>query len=107
MYGGDVNKSHDCKEELRAAGSRATPGRLALLGVLERVRCPLTVTELEAKLPELNQVTLYRALEALTAAGLLRQGMRESVMQYEYAGRPHHHHMVCSDCGTSMQCRIC
>ncbi|MDB5225144.1 MAG: ferric uptake regulator, fur family [Candidatus Adlerbacteria bacterium] len=99
--------SHDCREELRAAGSRATPGRLALLAVLERARCPLTVSELEEKLPDLNEVTLYRAAEALAAAGLLRQGMREGVMQYEYAGRPHHHHMVCTDCGVSAQCRVC
>jgi Fe2+ or Zn2+ uptake regulation protein len=102
-----VSQTHDCREELRAAGSRATPGRLALLGALEQARCPLTVAELEARLPELNQVTLYRAAEALAAAGLLRRGMRGGVMQYEYAGRPHHHHLVCSDCGISMQCRVC
>ena len=99
--------AHDCKEELRAAGSRATPGRLALLAVLERVRRPLTVLELEEKLPDLNEVTLYRAAEALAAAGLLRRGMRAGVMQYEYAGRPHHHHMVCTDCGVSVQCKVC
>lgn len=102
-----MSKNHDCREELRAAGSRATPGRLALLGVLERAKRPMTVAELEAKLPELNEVTLYRALEALAAAGLLRQGMRDGVMQYEYAGRPHHHHLVCSDCGVSVQCGVC
>lgn len=107
MYGRGVSKNHDCKEELRAAGSRATPGRLALLGVLERARRPMTVAELELKLPEINEVTLYRAAEALCVAGLLRKGMREGVMQYEYAGRPHHHHMVCTDCGVSMQCRVC
>lgn len=100
-------QAHDCREELRAAGSRATPGRLALLGVLERARCPLAVAELEARLPGLNQATLYRALLALAAAGLLRRGMKEGVMQYEYAGRPHHHHLVCTDCGVSMECRAC
>lgn len=98
---------HDCREELRAAGSRATPGRLALLGELERARRPMTVAELEARLPALNQVTLYRAVEALAAAGLLRRGMKGGVAQYEYAARPHHHHLVCTDCGVSMECRAC
>lgn len=107
MYCAGVSKNHDCKEELRAAGSRATPGRLALLGVLERAKRPLTVGEMEAKLSDLNQVTLYRALEALSAAGLLRQGMRDGVMQYEHAAKPHHHHLVCSDCGEAVQCGMC
>lgn len=102
-----MGRNHDCREELRAAGSRATPGRLALLAALERARCPLTVAELEARLPKLNQVTLYRAVEALAAAGLLRRGMKEGAAQYEYARRPHHHHLVCTDCGASMRCRAC
>ena len=103
-----MGNHHDCKEELRQAGSRATPGRLALLEVLERVRRPLSIGELEVKCPGLNEATLYRAAEALASAGLLRRGMRQDgVAQYEYAGRPHHHHMVCSDCGVSMQCRVC
>lgn len=108
LYATRVGKNHDCKEELRLAGSRATPGRLALLSTLERARCPLTVGELEARLPALNEATLYRAAEALAAAGLLRRGMRQDgTAQYEYAGRPHHHHLVCTDCGIAMQCRVC
>ena len=98
---------HDCREELRAAGSRATPGLLALLGELEPARRPMTVAELEARLPKLNQVTLYRAVEALAAAGLLRRGMKGGVARYEYARRPHHHHMVCTGCGASARCGIC
>lgn len=102
-----MDKPHDCKEELRAAGSRATPGRLALLALLERERKPLTVLQIRSKLRSLNEVTIYRALEALAVAGLLRQGMREGVAQYEYAARPHHHHLVCTDCGKALACRTC
>jgi Fe2+ or Zn2+ uptake regulation protein len=102
-----MGMAHDCREELRAAGSRATPGRLALLAALERARRPLAVAELEALLPRLNPATLYRALEALAGAGLLRRGMKEGVARYEYARRPHHHHLVCTDCGFSPSCRAC
>lgn len=102
-----MEKAHDCREELRAAGSRATRGRLAILRVLERERKPLTVSRLRGKLPSLNQVTLYRALDALAAAGLVRKGESDRVTHYEYARRPHHHHMVCTDCGYGRGCGAC
>lgn len=101
-------KPHDCKEELRRAGSRATPGRVALLRVLEREHAPLTVPHLHRKLPTFNEVTLYRALDALTAAGLVRKGVGgDRISRYEYAGKPHHHHLVCSDCGYAKTCPAC
>jgi Fur family ferric uptake transcriptional regulator len=103
-----MTKVHDCKAELHAAGSRATPGRLALLEVLERQRTPLTVAQLAHKLPSLNQVTLYRALDALAAAGLIRKGVGvDRTAHYEYAARPHHHHLVCTDCGFAKMCATC
>ncbi len=102
-----MGPSHDCKEELRAAGSRATPGRLALLAVLEHATRPLTVEEIARKVRSLNPVTLYRALDALVHAGLVRRGMDGRVAQYEYARKPHHHHMVCVDCGFTQLCRNC
>lgn len=100
-------KSHDCKDELRAAGSRATPGRLALLGVLERAAKPLTVGELERRLHGLNPVTLYRALNALVRAGLVRKGMHGRSATFMYAAKAHHHHLVCVDCGFNQLCRAC
>lgn len=98
---------HNCREELHEAGSKATPGRLALLKVLERAPESLTVKELEIKLPELNHVTLYRALEALVEAGLVRKGIREGVMRFAHAEKPHHHHLVCTDCEYEQACRTC
>ncbi len=100
-------KTHDCRDELHEAGSKATPGRLALLSVLERSPEPLTVKELETKLPSINHVTLYRALDALVEAGLVRKGIREATMRFEYAGKPHHHHLVCADCSYISSCATC
>ena len=87
---------------LRDAGLRATPGRLALLAVLTKESKPLTVPQIEARMKgRLNQVTLYRALEALAASGIVaRVNLDHDHAHYELAaGRPHHHHAVCSDCG--------
>ena len=100
-------KNHDCKVELHEAGSKATPGRLALLKVLEHGRKPLTIKEIQQTLKDLNLVTLYRALGALVEAGLVRQGVVGRVARFEYAGKPHHHHLVCTDCGFEQTCRIC
>jgi len=98
---------HDCRDELRAAGSRVTKGRLALLALLERARRPLTVVEIQKKLHSINPVTLYRALEPLVAAGLVRRGSDGRTAHFEYGGRSHHHHLVCRDCGLAMQCKAC
>jgi len=49
----------------------------------------------------LNQVTLYRALEALREAGIVaRVNLEHEHAHYELsAGRPHHHHAICRGCG--------
>lgn len=98
---------HDYKKELHQAGSRATPGRLALLKVLESAEQPMTVKEIRKSVQRLNPVTLYRALESLVQAGLVRQGVEDRVAHFEYARKPHHHHMVCIDCGFIKQCSTC
>lgn len=87
---------------LRDAGLRATPGRLALLAILAKEPKPVTVQTLEKRMKgALNHVTLYRALEALTEAGIVaRAGLGHDHAHYELlAGRPHHHHAVCRGCG--------
>lgn len=92
----------DVVQLLRQAGMRATPGRCALLEVLAAEPKPLTVQQLEARLDHsLNYVTLYRALEALAAAGIVvRSDLGHDHAHYELvAGRAHHHHVVCTTCG--------
>lgn len=104
---GDMSKSHDCAEELRTVGSKVTPARLEVLAVLERATEPLTVHDFMRKLPQYNQVTLYRILHALVEAGVARKGESNRVTHFIYARNPHHHHMVCVDCGFANQCRTC
>ena len=96
----------DFKAMLRGRGLRATPGRVALLTLLKSVGKPLAVRDLGDKIKNLNQVTLYRALKDLADAGLVRRGVGP-VMRYEIALGPHHHHLVCTDCGFARQCVTC
>lgn len=87
---------------LHTAGLRATPGRLKLIEILEKNAEPSTVKELQKKLETLlNEVTLYRALEALEEAGIVsRVDLKHDHAHYELiAAKKHHHHLVCTVCG--------
>ncbi|MDP2157255.1 MAG: Fur family transcriptional regulator [Nitrospirota bacterium] len=87
---------------LRAAGLRATPGRILLLSVLEKEPKPLTVYQVEKKLNSaMNQVTVYRSLDALYRAQIVKRvNLEHDHAHFELAaGREHHHHAVCRDCG--------
>jgi Fur family ferric uptake transcriptional regulator len=55
---------------LRQAQVRATDARLSVLALLLESRHALSHLELQNRLAELDRVTLYRALDCLTAAGL-------------------------------------
>lgn len=92
--------------QLRAAGLRATKGRMALLHLLEGAKRPLSAQDIGKRL-DLNLVSVYRALESLTAAGLVRHGSDGRVAHFSYGPGPHHHHMVCADCGFTPACSTC
>lgn len=89
---------------LRAAGLRATPGRVRILEVLASLKEPVRITMLQKLLKKdtLDEVTLYRALDALVRARLVtRSDLQHGHAHYELAvGRTHHHHVVCTTCGT-------
>jgi len=87
---------------LREAGFRATPGRIHLLQILEKEPKPLTVYQIEKKLGgKMNQVTVYRSLEALYQAKIVKRvNLEHDHAHFELAaGREHHHHAVCRNCG--------
>lgn len=87
---------------LREAGLRATPGRISLLKLLEKEPKPLTVYQIEKKLGGImNQVTVYRSLDALYKKQIVKRvNLEHDHAHFELAaGREHHHHAVCRDCG--------
>ncbi len=86
---------------LREAGFRATYGRVALLEVLTKAAKPLSVeTVAKAVKGKLDLVNTYRALEALTTAGLARRidvGHRH--IHYALADMSRHQHAFVCACG--------
>lgn len=88
---------------LRGQGHKATPGRIAILELLEMYERPLSAPEIyEALAKQLDKATVYRALYALVGTGILKKidfGHRHA--HYELvANKPHHHHLVCETCGS-------
>ena len=88
---------------------RATPGRMALLRELEKTPKPLSIAELHATLPSLNDASIYRAIEALVEGGLVdRIDTGTAHSSYELAlGRSHHHHLICTSCGDIEDVKDC
>src|ERR1700761_5621683 len=69
---------------------------------------PLSVERIGKKLKgEANEVTLYRALEALADKQIIRRvDLGHGHAHYEME-KHHHHHLICTDCGTVEDVAIC
>ena len=96
----------DPRETLRAHGLRCTQGRLKMLSVLRSAKRPLSHAEVVARLgpSRMNRVSVYRALEALLAAGLVHRAFVDGrTWVFEVADRcgPRqcHPHFSCRACG--------
>jgi Fur family ferric uptake transcriptional regulator len=99
----DVNT---LRATLHAKGLRATPSRLAVLGMLLEAKAPLSHGEV-ADLPSggsWDRATIYRNLMDLSEAGLVRRtDVGDHVWRFEMtrAGdhATPHPHFVCTGCG--------
>ena len=65
-----VSDQAQASDLLRASGVRVTDARLSVLSVLLDTKRALSHLEVQDALPEMDRVTLYRALDCLTEAGL-------------------------------------
>jgi len=90
------------KFQLKLSKLKSTSARLALLYVFEKNKKPLSVKDLAEKLNEtaVDTVTLYRNVESLENAGLLKKVLIDGKQSYyELTSAEHHHHLICKSCG--------
>jgi Fur family ferric uptake transcriptional regulator len=93
----------DLTSMLRAAALRVTRPRLAVLGAV--TDHPHADTEsitraARERVAEVSHQTVYDALNALTAVGLVRRIQPAgSLARYEARVGDNHHHVVCRSCG--------
>jgi Fur family ferric uptake transcriptional regulator len=91
---------------LRTAGYRPGGARAAVIEALAEQDCCTLAGEIHDEVrrrrPGVGIASVYRALETLTALGLVhRVDLRDGGARYEPAepSGDHHHHLVCGDCG--------
>lgn len=89
----DILKSHKMK---------ITNARVAILESFAHCDKPQSVEMIEREIGDksINQVTIYRTIESFLKVGILgRVDLRQDSVYYELL-EDHHHHIVCTKCGT-------
>ena len=91
-------------ERLRRSGSRATPQRVVVAEELaaagRQVSAEALWQRLRRRQPRIGRATVFRALDALVAAGAARRlEMGNHVSGYVACETRHHHHLACGQCG--------
>ncbi len=99
-----MSSAWDHANRLRVADLRVTRPRVAVLAAVNANPHADTDTlygAVRTELPEVSRQTVYDALHALTAAGLVRRIQPSgSVARYESRIGDNHHHLVCRSCGS-------
>jgi Fur family transcriptional regulator, stress-responsive regulator len=90
--------------ELRAAGLRVTAARVALLQAVrdgDHLGVEALAARVRDRIGHISLQAVYDALDALTAAGLIRR-IEPAGSPARFEGRigDNHHHLVCRSCGT-------
>lgn len=90
-------------EELRGAGLRVTAARVALLRTVrdgDHLDVEAIATGVRDQVGHISLQAMYRALHALTSAGLVRR-IEPAGSPARYEGRvgDNHHHVACRSCG--------
>jgi Fur family transcriptional regulator, stress-responsive regulator len=90
--------------ELRGAGLRVTAARVALLEAVrdgDHLGVEALATRVRDRIGHVSLQAVYDALDALTAAGLIRR-IEPAGSPARFEGRigDNHHHLVCRSCGT-------
>ena len=88
---------------LEGAGQRYTPGRRALVDCLAAAGGPLSLPDILGSRPGLPQSSVYRNLADLEQAGVVhRLSVPGEFTRFELTEEltSHHHHLVCTSCGS-------
>lgn len=89
------------ESRLSAHGRRLTTPRRAVLEALARAPGPLTIEEVWEAVPDVGRATVFRTVKLLLELGLIcRVVLENGSVRYVTATPDHHHHLICSSCGT-------
>lgn len=99
-----MKQSVDLASELNEQGYRLTPQRMMVLSAIEHSDNHISAEEIHAQVvaryPHVNISTVYRTLELLKRLALVTEtDLGGGRVRYHPAGKGHHHHLVCQECG--------
>lgn len=92
------------KKILKDKNLRITKSRILILDFFQKVSKPLDVNSIKSYLKKskinINESTIYRILSVFVKQGILKIiEFGEGKSRYELTSSPHHHHLVCKNCG--------
>ncbi len=98
---------------LRQGGYKITPQRRTIINAVINSHEHLTPAEIHGRVrrenPGIGLVTIYRTLEILASLNLICEMHAGGNCRSYLMRRPleHHHHLICSDCGTVIDFTDC
>lgn len=79
--------------QLRDASVRVTQARVSVMSALLRARSAVSHQDIQDQLVDMDRVTLYRALDCLTEAGLAHKiASDDRIFRYNAGAAAEHHH---------------
>jgi len=97
-----------CLITLKQKGLKLTPQRKMIIDAIHSADAQLTAEEIiahvQARMPEIHKSTIYRTLELLEKNGCVFKSELGDHLLYHHADEGHHHHLVCSRCGKTIEC---
>ena len=87
-------------ERLDAHEHRITAPRMAVIGVVATMPGHFTAEALAARVRGVGRATVFRTLKLLVDEGMVcRVLLEDGKLHYRLSRTPHHHHLVCTQCG--------
>src|SRR5690348_14703077 len=87
-------------ELLESHEHRITAPRMAVIGVIATMPGHFTAEALAARVRGVGRATVFRTLKLLVDEGAVcRVLLDDGKLHYRLSRTPHHHHLVCTECG--------
>lgn len=97
-----------CSLVLKQHGLKLTPQRKLIMDIIHKAGGHLTAEEIidvvQTRMPGVNKSTIYRTLELLESLGCVFKSEMDGKVIFHHAEKGHHHHIVCRDCGATIDC---
>ncbi|HJX03467.1 MAG TPA: Fur family transcriptional regulator [Dehalococcoidia bacterium] len=97
-----------CNATLKENGLKLTPQRRLILDILHSAGGHISAEEIirtvQKQMPGVNKTTIYRTLELLEKLDCVYKSEVDDRFIYHHADSGHHHHIICSQCGRTLDC---